>query len=100
MNRTRPVHRFAVTMNGIGIAYALALVNSLMAVVNSFGLQLTDTQRVSIVGLVNASLVLAVHLSHRLGEVQAAGGSGQLSRAQTAEILSEAAPPPVAAPKG
>lgn len=67
------MRKVAVTLNGISIAYVIGLVNSIMAVVNSFGLNLNDTQRVAIVGLVNAALVLAIHLSHRIGEAQSSG---------------------------
>jgi hypothetical protein len=48
-------------------------VNAVMSACMAFGLNMNDTQRVAIVGLVNAALVLAIHLSHRIGEVQSTG---------------------------
>lgn len=79
-------------MNGISVAYLMGFVNAVMVTVNAFGVDLNDTQRVAIATLVNASLVLGIHLAHRIGEVAAAGGSGALSRAQTAELVDAATP--------
>lgn len=67
-------------MNGISIAYMLGIVNSVMAVVGAFGLELTDTQRAAIVGLVNVSLMLAVHLAHRVGEASLTDSAHDLAK--------------------
>lgn len=98
MKRSHGVRRVAVNMNGIGVAYLMGVVNAAMVTVAAFGVDLNETQRVAVASLVNASLILAVHLGHRLGEVQAAGGSGSLSRAQTAEIVADATPAPSETP--
>lgn len=94
MKRTHAVRRAAVNLNGISVAYFLAVVNSVMVTVGAFGVDLNAEQRVAVATLVNAVCALGIHLAHRMGEVQAAGGSGQLSRAQTAEIVGEATPNP------
>lgn len=94
VNKSHPVRRLAVNMNGISVAYLMGLINAVMVAVGAFGVNLNDTQRLAVAGLVNAALVLAIHLSHRLGEVQAAGGAGELSRAQTAEVYTEQAKTP------
>lgn len=98
MKQTHPVRKLAVTMNGISVAYLMGFVNATLATVAAFGVHLDDVQRVAVAGLVNTALVLGIHLAHRLGEVQAAGGSGQLSRAQTAEIVGDATPQPSETP--
>lgn len=92
MRRNRPVRHAAVTMNGIGIAYFMGVVNAALAAVTAFGVNLNPVQQASLATLVNASIALAVHLSHRIGEVEAAGGSGEMSRAQTAKIVAEVTP--------
>ncbi len=85
-------------MNGISVAYLMGFVNAALATVAAFGVNLNDVQRVAVASLVNASLVLAIHLAHRIGEVAAAGGSGAMSRAQTAEIVGESTPTGTSAP--
>lgn len=92
MKPAHPVRRIAVTMNGISVAYLMGVVNAALATIAAFGVNMNDTQRVAVAALVNSALVLGIHLSHRLGEVQAAGGSGALSRAQTAEIVDASTP--------
>jgi hypothetical protein len=74
------MRRVAVTFNGISIAYVLGFVNAVMAVINAFGLNLNETQRVAVVGLVNAALILAVHMAHRVGEASLNDASHQLSK--------------------
>ena len=92
MKSQHAVRRVAVSMNGIGVAYLMGVVNAAVICAVSFGVHLNDTQISAIMGLVNAAMILGIHLAHRLGEVQAAGGSGALSRAQTAEIVNESTP--------
>jgi len=98
VRQNRAVRKVAVTMNGIGVAYLMGVVNAAMVTVAAFGVNLNETQRVAVASLVNASLILAVHLGHRIGEAAAAGGSGAMSRAQTAEIISDATPTPTDKP--
>lgn len=74
------MRKVAVTMNGISIAYVLGFVNAVLAAINAFGLNLNDTQRVAVVGLVNAGMVLAIHLSHRIGEAQSSGDVQQVAK--------------------
>lgn len=92
MKSQHAVRRVAVNMNGISVAYLMGVVNAVLAAMVAFGVHLNDSQQVAVAGLVNAALILGIHLAHRLGEVQAAGGSGALSRAQTAEIVSDSTP--------
>lgn len=99
MNKTHGVRRIAVSMNGIGVAYLVGFFNACLAVIVSFGVQLTDTQQVAIATVVNAALVLGIHLAHRVGEVAAAGGSGAMSRAQTAAVVADSMPAPVETPE-
>lgn len=94
MKAQHPVRRTAVNFNGITIAYLMGTVNAVLAALVAFGVHMNDSQQVAVAGLVNAALILGIHLAHRLGEVQAAGGSGGLSRAQTAEIVKEGTPGP------
>lgn len=81
------MRKIAVNLNGISIAYLLGFTNAVLAAVNAFGVNLNDTQRVAIVGLVNAGLVLAIHLAHRIGEAQASGHIQQVA----AEKMNQAA---------
>lgn len=60
--------RAVTQLNGISIAYVMALINSGFAVLLAFGAPLTDTEKSSVVGFLNAALVLLAHFSHRLGE--------------------------------
>lgn len=85
----RIVRRAAVSMNGIGVAYLIGFVNAVMATVNAFGINLNDTQRVAIVSLVNAALILSVHLAHRIGEATVTGRTTEIAQQQVAET-----PPP------
>lgn len=58
------VFRLIDNMNGVAVAYAVGATNALMAMLFSFGVNVTDDQRSAIVGFVNAALVLTAHLSH------------------------------------
>ena len=58
MRSAHPVRRVAVSMNGISVAYLMGVVNAAMVAVNAFGVNLNDTQRVAIAGLINASMIL------------------------------------------
>lgn len=63
------VTKAAQSMNGITIAYVMGFTNAALACLGSFGINLSDTQQGSIAALVNAGLILAVHIGHRVGEV-------------------------------
>lgn len=55
-------------LNGITIAYIMAVVNAMLSMLLAFGLNLTVQEQASIVAFVNAALVALAHISHRLGE--------------------------------
>lgn len=82
----QPMRKAAVTMNGITVAYMMGVVNALLATLLSFGVDLNTVQQASIATLVNASLVLAVHLAHRLGETVALGADTAHSQSHTAAL--------------
>jgi predicted amino acid-binding ACT domain protein len=68
-------------LNGVAVAYAVGATNALLAVLFSFGVNVTDDQRSAIVGFVNAALVLTAHLSH----VQAQRSQAKLDAAANGE---------------
>lgn len=92
VGRIQPFRRAAMTMNGITVAYLMGLVNSVLGLIVSFGVNLTIQEQAYIVGVVNCSLVLAVHLGHRLGEVVALGTDTQHSQASTAAMAQKETP--------
>lgn len=51
-------------INGVAMAYAMGFVNAGMALVISFGVNLTEGQQAGIFGFVNAGLVLVAHVAH------------------------------------
>lgn len=59
-------------LNGISIAYIMALVNAALSMLLAFGLNLTIQEQASITAFVNAALVALAHISHRLGEAETA----------------------------
>lgn len=86
------VTRAAANLNGISIAYIMAVSNAAFACLVAFGVHLSDTQAGALSTLLNAVLVLAVHFSHRVGEATASGAA----HAKAVESLSAAVddPPP------
>lgn len=62
------VTRLAANFNGITMAYAMGLVNALLGVLIAFGVTITDQQAAAIIGFVNAAMIVAAHVGHRLGE--------------------------------
>lgn len=50
--------------NGLTLAYVIALVNALLALMDAFGLHLTANQQVAVAGFVNASVVVAARVLH------------------------------------
>lgn len=80
----------AVTLNGISIAYVMGLVNALLACLLAFGVHLTDQEIAALATLINAAMVLAVHMGHRVGEATSSGAAGATSR-QKMEAVSIAA---------
>lgn len=85
----QPMRKAAVTMNGITVAYMMGLVNAVLATLLAFGVNITVGEQAALAGLVNASLILAVHLSHRLGEVVASGADTQHSQDSTARLVAD-----------
>jgi hypothetical protein len=51
-------------INGVAMVYVMGLVNAGMALVISFGVNLSETQQASVVGFVNAALILVAHISY------------------------------------
>lgn len=51
-------------LNGVSVAYAVGLTNSLLALLFAFGFRITSDQRAAIVGFVNAALVFTAHIAH------------------------------------
>ena len=76
----RLIKAAALNLNGISIAYIMGLVNALLACLLAFGVHLDDQEIASLVALINAGLILAVHIGHRVGEASALGQSQQRSR--------------------
>ncbi len=60
--------RAVANFNGITIAYAMGLVNSLLAVLTSFGVPLKPGQQAAVTAFVNAALIVLAHVGHRVGE--------------------------------
>ena len=58
------IARTVANMNGVLVVYAMGIVNAVLALVVSFGLNLTEEQQGSIVALVNALLVMVAHAAH------------------------------------
>ncbi len=51
-------------LNGVTVAYVMGLANAALALVVSFGVNLTETQQGTITALVNALLILVAHASY------------------------------------
>lgn len=66
------VARMIANLNGVAVAYAVGATNAFMSLLFSFGVNLSDAQRASIVTFVNAALVLVAHLSASQAKHQAA----------------------------
>lgn len=62
----------AAQADGLAVAYLMAVVNAGLACLVAFGVNLSDSQQVAVVALVNAVLVAATHLLKANG----AGPSG------------------------
>jgi len=81
----------AVNLNGISIAYIMAVPNALFAVLIAFGMHITPEQAAALDGLLNAMLVLTIHVAHRVGEACSSGASTQASQERTPQT--ESSPP-------
>jgi hypothetical protein len=77
--------------NGLTLAYVLALTNSALSLVTSFGVHLDDGQQAGIVAFVNAAVMLAARVLH-LPEKTADGGTVAIRHVP----VLEASPPPPA----
>jgi hypothetical protein len=96
----RVITKLATNLNGITIAYVMGLANAVLACLLAFGVHLTDTQTGALAAVVNAVLILAVHVGHRVGEATASGAAHIQSVKSTTAQTEEHAPPespPVAA---
>ena len=52
------------SLNGVTIAYAMAVANCAMACLLAFGVTITDSQDAAVLALTNALLVLLAHVAH------------------------------------
>jgi hypothetical protein len=52
------------SLNGVSVAYAIGLTNALLALLFSFGVNVSQDQRTAIVAFVNAALIFTAHLAH------------------------------------
>ena len=80
MGGTKMIRFAAINLNGISIAYVMGIVNAALALVVSFGVDLTAEQQGYLAAIVNGLLVLVVHVSHRVGEATASGASAAKSQ--------------------
>lgn len=84
------IRHFTTTMNGITIAYVMGLVNASLATLAAYGATLTPEEQASTIALVNAALILAVHVGHRVGEGVASGSAAASSQARSDELIADA----------
>lgn len=84
------IRKAAVNLNGISIAYVMGLANALFATLLAFGVHLNDQEVASLTSLLNATLILAVHFGHRVGEATASGASSSRSQAANDAAIEEA----------
>ena len=75
------VRRTAANLNGISVAYLIGLINTALANVNAFGVHLNGEQTGTLAAILNGSIVLTVHLSHRVGEAMVSGEAAAFSQA-------------------
>jgi len=68
----RMVNKTVLTLNGISIAYLMAVVNAGFVMLTSYGINISQQEVASTVIFLNVSLVAIAHFSHRLGESEAA----------------------------
>lgn len=59
------------SLNGVAVAYFVGVTNALLALLFSFGVNVSDDQRTAVVSFVNAALVLTAHLAHTQAKRQA-----------------------------
>lgn len=69
------VTKFATNLNGISIAYVMGVANAAFACLIAFGVTLSPEEAGSLATLLNAILILTVHIGHRVGEATASGSS-------------------------
>lgn len=63
--------RLIDSLNGVTVAYVIGMTNALLALLFTFGVQITSDQRSALTGFVNAALVLVAHVSHASARRQA-----------------------------
>lgn len=81
----------AINLNGISIAYVMGIVNALLALTVSFGVDLTAEQQGYLAAIVNGLLILVVHVSHRVGEATASGSAAAKSQIANEPVAVSAA---------
>ena len=80
----RPVTHVNVR-NGLTLAYLVALVNCAMALVVSFGVDLSNTQQGAIMAFVNAAVMLSARVMH-LPERTSGGGVVAVTHVPVLEV--------------
>lgn len=80
----------AVNLNGISIAYVMGVANALFACLVAFGVTLTTDEIATMGVLLNATLVLAAHVGHRVGEATASGAASSKSQAANDAVIEQA----------
>lgn len=85
----------ALNLNGISIAYIMGVANAAFACLVAYGITLTDAEIGATMGLLNAVLILAVHIGHRVGEATASGSSTARSEQMFSPAQHQPDSPPV-----
>lgn len=80
------VRRLAATFNGITVAYLMTGVNSSLVMLVVFGVNLTKPQIAALTAFINFVLSFAIHLAHRLGEVNISGTSTAKAQEEVAAV--------------
>lgn len=86
------MRRLAASLDGVAIAYLLAVANGLLELLLAFGVTISDRQQAAVILVVNAALVAVAHLAHREGQ-QSTQATGAPPAA--VEPPTTTSPPPV-----
>lgn len=87
------VTKAAATLNGISIAYVMGAANAAFALLVAYGVTLTQDETAATLAFINAVLILASHMAHRVGEATATGASTAHSQAANAPEEPTVVPP-------
>lgn len=87
--------------NGLSLAYIVAFINAGLALLLSFGIDISQEQQVAIVGFVNAAVMLAARVLH-LPERTPDGGTVKLTHVPvlTTQTPSQSDPPTTSGQNG